>query len=185
VYHLELRQFPKRLQRFNFSGTGIGAVLLPWVQERVIELDEQKFSPHHATITVIEGPEIPIEQISMARGWRTVEREGKDVTQRVLAEAREALASGAAGEGGDAVAGGGVSGAPSAAAGRPAAGAGASGAAPDPLALGVEIASLLGEQPSRLLAAWRAVAARSSGLSPSESLALAERELAREDPSAP
>jgi hypothetical protein len=47
----------------------------------------------------------------------------------------------------------------------------------DPLALGVQLASLLGEDPAALLAAWREVAARASGLAPSESLALAEREL--------
>jgi hypothetical protein len=47
----------------------------------------------------------------------------------------------------------------------------------DQLALGVELASLLGPDASRLLAAWREVAARASGLSPSESLALAERQL--------
>jgi hypothetical protein len=51
------------------------------------------------------------------------------------------------------------------------------GALADPLTLGVQLASLLGEDPAGLLAAWRAVAARASGLAPSESLALAEREL--------
>jgi hypothetical protein len=63
----------------------------------------------------------------------------------------------------------------------PAVSRGGAGAAGDPLALGVELAGLLGADPARLLAAWRGVAARSSGLAPSESLALAERELGRED----
>jgi hypothetical protein len=48
----------------------------------------------------------------------------------------------------------------------------------DPLALGVQLASLLGEDAASLLDAWRAVVARGAGLSPSESLALAEREIA-------
>ena len=57
----------------------------------------------------------------------------------------------------------------------PASGAGGPGS--DELALGVELAALLGPDALRLLAAWRDVAVRASGLSPSESLALAERQL--------
>ena len=41
-------------------------------------------------------------------------------------------------------------------------------------ALGAQAAALLGSDPGRLLAEWRAAAARAPGLSPSESLALAE-----------
>src|ERR1019366_9554803 len=48
----------------------------------------------------------------------------------------------------------------------------------DPLALGVQLAALLGAQPAQLLAAWQQAAAGSPGLSPSETLALAERALA-------
>jgi hypothetical protein len=63
-------------------------------------------------------------------------------------------------------------------------------AAPDTLAGNGEhdsasaavLAGLLGAEAERLLAAWRAVAARTGGLAPSESLALAERELRREAP---
>jgi hypothetical protein len=178
VYHLELRQFPKRVQRFNLDGPAIGAIVLPWVQERGIELGEQKWSPHQATITILEGPEVSLDRVSMGRGWRAAERVSQDVTQRVLAEARHAIATGAVGTG--ALAG---TGAPGGAAGlgeTPPGPAAVGGA--DALTVGVELAALLGGEPSRLLAAWRAVAARSSGLAPSESLALAERELARERP---
>jgi hypothetical protein len=156
VYHLELRQFPRRVQRFNLDGPAVGEIVLPWVQERVVELGEHKWSPHQATLTILEGPELPLERVSMGRGWRAAERECEDVTDRVLAEARQAIAGGAQ----SAVPPGGAD----------------SGA--DPLTVGVELAALLGSEPSRLLAAWRAVAARSGGLAPSETLALAERELA-------
>jgi hypothetical protein len=47
----------------------------------------------------------------------------------------------------------------------------------DPLALGVALASLLGSQPARLLAAWQQATADSPGLSPSETLARAEQTL--------
>ncbi len=167
VYHLEIRKFPKALTLYNQTGTQIGAILLQWVQDRVIELDDQKWNPLEATIVVLEGPPIPVDQLSMGRGWRTAQREGTDVTERVLAEARGALADGSAGLGPAAAA----TSAPAATAPRTPAGG------PDPLALGVELAGLLGSDAVRLLSAWRAVVARTGGLAPSESLALAEREL--------
>ena len=164
TYHLELRQFPRNFNRFNLTGPEIGAVAMTWVQERILDLGEQRWSPAEATMTIIEGPEIPVGRLSMGRGWPTARREGEEVTERILAEARRALGE--------------LAEAPGAA--QPAAGApgpnGTRGA--DPLALGVELGGLLGAEPGRLLLAWRAVAARSSGLSPSESLALAEREFA-------
>ncbi len=173
VYHLELRKFPRTANSFNMTGPEVGAIVIPWVQERVVEMGDQKWSPHEAEITILEGPEIPLGELSMGRGWRTAVRESKDVTRRILDEARQALADGTA-EGG---AQGGTGGASTAAV-RADSAASATG---DQLALGVELGRLLGGDPVRLLSAWRAVAARSSGLAPSESLALAEREVAAGD----
>jgi hypothetical protein len=101
----------------------------------------------------------------MGRGWRAAQRNSEDVTDAVLAAAREALAAAATAS---------APGPASSASSQP---VGAAAALADPLALGVELASLLGEDPGRLLAAWREVASRSTGLSPSESLALAERDI--------
>ena len=190
TYHLELRSFPRQCLRFNQSGTDVGAIVLPWVQDRVFEIDGEKWAPYDSQITILEGPPIPLERLSMGRGWSAAQREGTDVTDRVLSEARTAIADGSvyvqrppeeapvpptpeprpstsdypslAGQGA-----------------APLASAGAE-TPPEPAsAAGVE--ELLGEQAPRLLAAWRAVAARTGGLAPSESLALAERDLQRED----
>ncbi len=167
VYHFEIRKFPKALTRYNQTGEQVGAVAMLWVQERIIELNDQKWSPHEATITILQGPEIPIERLSMGRGWRTVQREGEEVTERVLQEAREELAR----------RGGGATGSGGGAAITPAVGASSALPNADPLALGVELAGLLGPEAPELLRTWRAVAGRTGGLAPSESLALAEREL--------
>ncbi len=199
VYHVELRQFPKRLQRFNLSGPEIGAVALVWAQEKVLVFEDERWSPHRGTLTIIEGPEIPIEGVSLARGWRTATHEGSDVTERVLEEARKAIAAGVLGEDGAPPAGPepppaagsqpASTPAKTAAAFEPRAGGGASAGEPsspgggdglDPLALAVELGALLGPNATRLLGAWRAVSPRALGLSPSETLALAERELERE-----
>lgn len=183
TYHLELRKFPKTLTRFNQSGQQIGAIVLPWIQERILDIDGEKWAPYESEITIIEGPAIPLDRLSMGRGWRTAQREGTDVTDRILAEARQALAAGAASAEASTTPNAATpsSQEPTPAAGHPSAVAATDDPADgDQLALGVQLGGLLGSDPGVLLAAWRDVAGRSSGLAPSESLALAERELARQ-----
>jgi hypothetical protein len=158
VYHLELRQFPRRVHRFNLDGPQLGALLLPWAEEKLVELGEQKWSPAEATMTVLEGPEIPLETVSLARGWRLVQKDSKDVTERVLEEAKSQVA------------------AASSAAGAQAAASGAQQAG-ETIALAMQLGALLGADASRLLEHWREVRARDGSLAPSEALRLAESEL--------
>jgi hypothetical protein len=173
VYHLELRQFPHNLCRFNLTEQDLRALLAPWVLDKPLELGERKWSPYQATLTVLEGPRLENQQLSMGRGWRAAQRNSEDVTQRVIAAASQATAP---------VAGRGP------AQGRPgpaqAAGAPSAEASliADPLALGVQLAALLGGDPARLLAAWRRARAENPGLSPSETLALAEAALSSSTP---
>ena len=158
MYHVELRQFPHNLCRFNLTEPEIRAIALPWVREQIVDIGERKWSTNQATLTILEGPRLESAQLTMGRGWRAAQRQGEDVTERILAAARQAASAEAA---------------------RVAVSAPAdAGALADPLALGVQLASLLGDNPAALLAAWRAAAARHSGLSPSETLAEAEREIA-------
>jgi hypothetical protein len=184
MYHVELRQFPHNMCRFNLSEAELRVIVEPWAREKVVEFGERKWSSQTARITILEGPQIPLEQLTMGRGWRAAQRKSQDVTEAVLACAREALAqqpfapvvagAGAASQPPAAPAPGVPAGA---AAASPGAAATPLGALVDPLALGVQLASLLGDDPGALLAAWKEVAARSGGLSPSESLALAERQV--------
>jgi len=177
VYHLELRQFPHNLNRYNLDDRTLWAIVEPWVRERVFELGERKWSPHQAELKILEGPQLALGDLSLGRGWRLAEREGVDVTERVLERASEAIAAGyTSGEPAP-------QGAVQARAAEPAQGlaqedAAAPSPAGDPLALSVELGALLGAEPGRLLAAWRGVATRAPALAPSESLALAEREIA-------
>ena len=158
MYHVELRQFPHNLCRFNLTEPEIRAIAIPWVREQPLDIGERRWSPHQAKLTILDGPRLDSGQLTMGRGWRAAQRQGEDVTERMLAAARQAAG---------------------AQVGPAAVGARAdSGALADPLALAVQLASLLGENPSELLAAWRAAAAQNPGLSPSEALARAERETA-------
>jgi hypothetical protein len=160
VYHIELREGVNNYNHFNVDAPELGAIVETWVRDKPVDLGERRWSPYQAKLKILEGPHLPIESLSMGRGWRTAERKSEDVTERIFAEARQALAASPPGPGGAVP----VAATPSL-------------GLEDPLALGVALASLLGEDPAGLLAAWRQVAARSTGLSPSESLALAERDI--------
>ncbi|HWX44811.1 MAG TPA: RidA family protein [Solirubrobacteraceae bacterium] len=86
AYHVELRHFPRNVCRFNLGGEELrAAVLEPWVADRPFELGDLKWDPRQARLTVLEGPRIPPDQLSMGRGWRTAQREGRDVTEQLLA----------------------------------------------------------------------------------------------------
>jgi hypothetical protein len=157
VYHVELRQFPHNHSRFNVTDGELRALVDPWVREQWVELGERKWNCNQARLTILEGPQLSVEKLAMARGWRTAQREGEDVTERVLEAAKSAIAQ--------------VPQMPASP------GAPAGGGFGDPLALAVQIGSLLGADATRLLDAWRTAASASPGLAPSESLARAEQQL--------
>jgi hypothetical protein len=188
MYHVELRHFPHNAWRFNLTDQQLHALLAPWVRQEIVDFGERKWSPHVAKLTVLEGPHLDVAQLSMGRGWRAAQRVSDNVTEQVLEAAKNAPHAGGGSALGGAPAGAGspgVGGAPGAddareaspGAGAPAAPAPVSGVLSDPVALGVQLAALLGSDPIALLDAWRAAAARAPALAPSESLALAEHSL--------
>jgi hypothetical protein len=152
-YHIELRQFPHNMCRFNLNERELGALVESWTREPWVELGERKWSPHHAKLKILEGPEMPLEQLSMGRGWRAAERTSKDVTERVLAGAKEVESAGSEDS--------------------------PQHSTPDTAlladSLGLELLALLGEGPAPLSQAWRLAGARFPERSPSECLALAEQ----------
>ncbi len=151
MFHLQLTEFPHKTSDYNMSEAALRAIVDPWVREQYVEVGERKWSPHNAEITILEGPELALGQLSMGRGWSNALRASADVTRRVLAAAAEAAASTAS------------------------AAATAAPASADDLLM------LLGERAAELLVVWRAVAAGAPGLAASESLARAERAISVPD----
>jgi hypothetical protein len=91
MYHVELRQFPHNFCRFNLTEQELHATILDaWARGEWIELGERKWNPHQAKLVVLESPQLPVEQLSMGRGWRNAVRQGQDVTEQLLATARAA-----------------------------------------------------------------------------------------------
>jgi hypothetical protein len=173
VYHIELRQSFHNLCHFNLDAGALGAIVKAWTTDPWVEIEGRKWNPQQARLRIIEGPELPLAQLTMGRGWRAAERQGTDVSERILAAATEAAR--AAAQGGPQQAAGqqGVS-----EQGAPRQGA-AQQAVPDAAleadSLGLELLSLLADGPAPLYYAWRLAAKRLPERTPGEALMLAER----------
>jgi hypothetical protein len=168
MYHIELRQFPHNMCKFNMSERELfDSVVLGWAQEKWIEMGDRKWNANQAKLIVLEGPHLPLEELAMGRGWRNAERHSKDVTEQVIERARQASQP------------------PMAPSTAPGATAGQSNAPMAPVPTTTDPAEqlrpLLGAEAAALLTAWRLTAERRPELSPSESLALAEATLSSLD----
>jgi hypothetical protein len=161
MYHVELRQFPHNFCRFNLTETELHeAVLDAWARGEWIEFGERKWNPQQAKLIVVDGPQIPLEQLSMGRGWRIVEREGKDVTEQLIAAAHSARVS-VAGSAATNVQGSSQA-------------ADTLGIDPATVSLVAELLGLLGEDPLPLMRAWQLALEGHPDRTPSECLELAE-----------
>jgi hypothetical protein len=161
MFHIELRQFPHNMCHFNMTERELMDTIVDgWAREQWIEMGERKWNPHQSKLTVIEGPEIPVQQLSMGRGWPSAQRNGEDVTERMIAQAKRAIGVEGAAPAGERTQ--------------------IAGIAPDRVAM-EQLQTLLGEDPAALLQAWRLASERRRELTPSEALALAEQTLSSLD----
>ncbi len=93
MFHVELRQFPSSVRRFNLTREQLDTrILVPWLAGESIELDGRGYLPEKAKLKVIEGPELRTDEIGMGRGWANAARAGEDITERLLAEVRAVAA---------------------------------------------------------------------------------------------
>jgi hypothetical protein len=166
VFHIEMRKFPHNTCVFNLSEDELRQLIVPWLQEKWIEVGERKWNPNEARMTVLEGPHLEVEDLAIGRGWRNAQHQSQDVTELVMAQVQASL------EGSSSAATAAPMPAASVASGDP---LGASDSSTG--SLDARLQSLLGPTPVSLLQAWELTAQRRPELSPSESLALAESTL--------
>jgi hypothetical protein len=89
VFHVELKQFPHVARAFNLTLEQLHArIVARWVSQQTIELDDRRWSPERARLTIYEAPELRTDELGLGRGWANVTRVGEDVTERVLAQSR-------------------------------------------------------------------------------------------------
>ncbi len=90
VFHVELRQFPHQTRAFNLTRDELDAQIVgPWIAGEPLDLNEYRWLPDRATLTIYEGPRLEVADMGLGRGWQNVTRTGRDVTQEVLIEARD------------------------------------------------------------------------------------------------
>ena len=100
VFHVELRQFPHQTRAFNLTREELDARIVgPWIAGEAIELNEYRWLPDRATLTIYEGPLLGVADMGLGRGWQNVTRKGREVTQEVLIEARDETQRAADGRG--------------------------------------------------------------------------------------
>ena len=169
MFHIELRQFPHNVCRFNLSEQELRTLVGPWAREQWIELGGRKWSPHQARLTVLHGPRLAVQELSMGRGWRNAQRRSEDVTDRVLATAKAPPAHDGGSSPSHSQSSPGLS--------RP------SSVLPEPSAdlpleadsLGLELLTMLGDAPASLSAVWQLARSRFPERLPSECLGVAEQ----------
>lgn len=89
MYHLELRQFPHVARVFNLTREQLEQRFVrPWLAGSMIEHDDRRWAPERARLKILEGPELPPQELGMGRGWSTATRRSRDVTDVLIAEAR-------------------------------------------------------------------------------------------------
>ena len=87
VFHVQLRQFPNAARAFNLSREELERRFAePWRTRRSVELDDRRWNPDKARMSVYEGRPLAREEIGLGRGWANVTRTGRDVTDEVLAQ---------------------------------------------------------------------------------------------------
>lgn len=95
MFHVEMRMGMHVVREFNLSEQRLWVQFLaPLLADQEFTLEGHEFSPRQTRLKVYEGPELRPDQLGMGRGWQNVERSAGDVTERVLARAREHNARG-------------------------------------------------------------------------------------------
>lgn len=101
VFHVEMRAGSHVVREFNLNEQRLWLEFLaPLMADVDFTVAGHDFTPRKTRLAVYEGPELRSDQLGIGRGWQNVERTAVDVTERVLARAREHTARTATRSGG-------------------------------------------------------------------------------------
>lgn len=90
MFHVEMRMGMHVVREFNLSEERLWLEFLaPLMADQDFTVEGHDFTPRKTRLKVYEGSELRPDQLSLGRGWQNVERTAADVTERVLARARE------------------------------------------------------------------------------------------------
>jgi hypothetical protein len=90
MFHVELRQFPHQARAFNLSREELDArILEPWCSGAPIDLQDRRWTSEKAKLTILEGAQLRPDEIGLGRGWSNATKSGRDVTAKLLEDARQ------------------------------------------------------------------------------------------------
>lgn len=93
MYHLEIRQGTQVARRYNMTGPELDSTFLaPLMADREFSFGGHIWSPRRVRVKIYEGSELKDNQLALGLAWQNVERGSSDVTEDILARAREAAA---------------------------------------------------------------------------------------------
>lgn len=89
VYHVEMRMGISVVRAFNLSSHDLQVrFLAPLMADQDFVYEGHEWSPRKTRISIFDGPELPLHQLSMGRGWPNVQRTSQEVTVEILEQAR-------------------------------------------------------------------------------------------------
>src|SRR5256885_14070844 len=97
MFHIEVRQFPHSIRRFNMTPAEVGHLVEAWLAGRPVELGERSWLPQQSRLTILESPRLADPQLSIGRGWGTPPREAPGVAERIPCGTRAGVADPATG----------------------------------------------------------------------------------------
>jgi hypothetical protein len=94
AYHVQIRRSLRRAWAFNLDRDRVSrAVIEPWLAGRTLRLGDREWLPRDCSLRIVEGPELPPQDLAFGQGWNAAERSGEDVTRGLLGEVANARAS--------------------------------------------------------------------------------------------
>ncbi len=90
-FHIEVSTGRRHARSFNLTDEELRRTVLdPWLAGRAVLLGDRKWTRDEADLKILEGPELPVQDLAFSQGWANAERSAGDVTATVLGTATEA-----------------------------------------------------------------------------------------------
>jgi hypothetical protein len=92
-FHVEIRSGYQHARAFNLGPDELREqVLLPWLDDRRIELGDQVWRPGDSRLTVLEGPALEGPDLAFGQGWQNAQKRSGNVTDAALEAVRASAA---------------------------------------------------------------------------------------------
>jgi hypothetical protein len=90
-FHIEVATGRQHARSFNLTEDELRrTVLEPWLSGRAVLLGDRKWTRDEAELKILEGPELPIQDLAFSQGWANAMRSAADVTGTVVGGAADA-----------------------------------------------------------------------------------------------